>query len=410
MKKAVMYGAGNIGRGFIGQVFSESGYEVAFIDVNLDIINQLKSVGEYPVGVLSRSGCQEMTVTNVRGVNGFDIGKVAEAITEADIMATAVGVNVLPKIVKPIAEGLKKRWQSGRMDPLNIIICENLLDANHYLAKLIKQELNDVQNSYFDNLIGLVEASIGRMVPVMTPELQEGNILRICVEEYCELPVDRDAFKGGIPQIKNMQPASPFAFYIQRKLFIHNMGHALTAYLGKLKGYSYIWEAIQDPFIELAVIRAMQDSAKALSREHGIKLEIILDHVDDLIYRFGNKLLGDTINRVGNDVKRKLSPNDRLVGAANLCFAHGINPANICLGIAAAMKFDSMDANLKGVADIIAGKGPEAVLKEICQLSEKSMIYEMTLELYNLLDDFSHINKIIEKAAELKRRIVLTSV
>lgn len=406
MKRAVMYGAGNIGRGFIGQLFSESGYEVAFIDVNMDIINKLNIDGEYPVGVLSGTGNQENTVTHVRGVNGGDIEKVAEAIAEADIMATAVGVNVLPRIAKPIAEGLKKRWQLGRMEPLNIIICENLLDANHFLAKLIKQELDDVQNSYFDKLIGLVEASIGRMVPVMTSEMQAGNILRICVEEYGELPVDKDGFKGEIPQIKNMQPASPFAYYIQRKLFIHNMGHALTAYLGKMKGYNYIWEAIGDPLIKLAVLRAMQDSAKALSREHGIKLEIILDHVDDLIYRFGNRQLGDTINRVGNDVKRKLSPNDRLAGAANLCLAHGLNPANICLGIAAAMKFDTIDISLNGVNDIITSEGPEAVLESLCKLSDKSMIFIMTLELYNMLGDFSCINTVIEKTAELKRRRV----
>lgn len=403
MKKAVMYGAGNIGRGFIGQLFSESGYEVAFIDVNKELIDRLNRDGKYPVGILSEAGCRETVVNNVRGVNGLDILKVAETIAEADIMATAVGVNVLPKIVKPIAEGLKKRWQSGRLEPLNIIICENLLNADRYLAELIKQELDDNQRSCFEKLVGLVEASIGRMVPVMTPELQEGNILRICVEEYSELPVDRDAFKGGIPHIRNMQPASPFAFYIQRKLFIHNMGHALTAYLGKLKGYSYIWEAIQDPAIGLAVLKAMQDSARALSMEHGVKLETILDHVDDLIYRFGNKLLGDTVNRVGNDVKRKLSPNDRLVGAADLCSSHGINPANICLGIAAAMKFDSTDHTLKGVADVLDTKGPENVLKEICGLPEESIVYEYALELYGLMDDLSAVDMAIVRASQLKR-------
>jgi mannitol-1-phosphate 5-dehydrogenase len=255
--------------------------------------------------------------------------------------------------------------------------------------------------------VGLVEASIGRMVPVMTPDMQQGNILRICVEEFGELPVDKDGFKGEIPNIKNMQPASPFSYYIQRKLFIHNMGHALTAYLGQIKGYEYIWQAIGDPYIKLAVMRAMQDSARALSLEHGIGLDTILDHVDDLIYRFGNKQLGDTVNRVGNDVKRKLSPNDRLVGAANVCLTHGINPANITLGIAAAMKFDSMNVKLNGINDMITSEGPEGVLKNLCHVPENSVIYEQTLMFYKMMSNFSQINTVIEKTAEIKRKKVV---
>jgi len=409
MKKAVMYGAGNIGRGFIGQLFSESGYEVAFIDVNLDVINRLNSEGKYTISILSGSEIKDIQVTNVKGVDGRDISKAAAAIAEADIMATAVGVNNLPKITKNIAEGLKLRWKSGRMDPLNIIICENLINADHYLAELIRRELDDEQNQKFDKLVGLVEASIGRMVPVMTPEMQKGDMLRVCVEEYCELPVDRDGFKGEIPQIKNMKPAGNFSYYIQRKLFIHNMGHALTAYLGKLKGYNYIWEAIGDPYIKLAALRAMQDSAIALSREHGVKLDMILDHVDDLIYRFGNRQLGDTIQRVGNDVKRKLSANDRLIGAASLCLSHGINPVNICLGIAAAMKFDPIGIGLQKTDGMQAASSPEAILKEICGLSENSLIFSLAMELYHMLSDLSQIDSVIEKTCEIKRKITVNA-
>ena len=411
MKKAVMYGAGNIGRGFIGQLFWESGYDVVFIDVNMEIINKLNSAGEYPVEILAGEGSREITVTGVRGVDGRDINQVADEIADAEIMATAVGANVLPKIAGTIAEGLKKRWQSGRMDPFNIIICENLLNADRLLAGFIRQELDDAGRGHFDKLVGLVEASIGRMVPVMTPEMQKGNILRICVEEYSELPVDKDGFRGEIPAVKNMVPAAPFSFYIRRKLFIHNMGHAMTAYLGKIKGYKYIWEAIGDPFINLAVLRAMLDSARALSLEYGVRLEDIMDHVEDLIYRFGNRQLGDTVNRVGNDVKRKLSANDRLVGAAQLCLSHGINPVNICLGIAAAMKFDSADAELKGAGDIIKDKGPEGVLSGICGISEGSPIYGLILDLYQMLDNHTYINinPVIEKTAEIRAHKTITS-
>ena len=405
MKKAVMYGAGNIGRGFIGQLLFESGYETVFIDVNIEILNKLNNDGKYPVNILKGVESKEIIVENVRGVNGVDIAAVAKEIAEADIMATAVGVNVLPWIAKPIAEGLKKRWQNGNMSPLNIIICENLLDANHYLAGLIKKELTEAEKSKFDNLVGMVEASIGRMVPVMTTEMQQGNILRICVEEYGELPVDKDGFKGDIPVIKNMLPFSPISFYIQRKLFIHNMGHALTAYLGKLKGYTYIWEAINDTSIRSVSSKAMMDSATALSIEHGISLEILLEHVDDLICRFGNKQLGDTVNRVGNDTKRKLSPNDRLIGAANMCAKHGINPISICVAIAAAMKFDQEPgSNLLGVHDMIADIGVEGTLDKICGLNEKSVIRDYVLEFYNLIDSNMGVDEII-LGTELKEKV-----
>lgn len=402
MKKAVMYGAGNIGRGFIGQLFSQSGYEVVFVDVNTEILNRLNSDRQYPVRILTGREAKEIIVENIRGVNGMDIGSVAEEIAAADIMATAVGVNVLPRIVKPVAEGLKKRWSSGNMKPLNIIICENLLDANHILAGLIKQELDADGKERFDRLVGLVEASIGRMVPVMTPEMQEGNILRVCVEEYGELPVDKDGFKGEIPAVKNMHPFSPFGFYIQRKLFIHNMGHALTAYLGKLRGHEYIWQAVGDPYIKLAAMRAMQDSAIALSREHGVALDSVLDHVDDLLYRFGNRQLGDTVNRVGNDTRRKLSPNDRMIGAANLCVSHGINPANISLGIAAAMKFDSGDS-ANSIYGVLKAKGPEAVLEEISGIKADNPFRGMVLQFYQMLDSGRGLDELLELAARLKR-------
>lgn len=393
MKKALMYGAGNIGRGFIGQLFSQSGYEVVFVDVNTEILSRLNSDRQYPVRILTGSEVKEIIVKNVRGVSGLDAVNVAEEIADADIMATAVGVNILPRIAKPVAEGLKKRWSIANMNPLNIIICENLIDANHILAGLIKQELDDRGKELFDRLVGLVEASIGRMVPVMTPQMQEGNILRVCVEEYGELPVDKDGFKGEIPAVKNMYPFSPFGFYIQRKLFIHNMGHALTAYLGKLKGYEYIWQAMEDPYIKPAVRKAMQDSAAALSREHSVALDLILDHVDDLLNRFGNRQLGDTVNRVGNDTRRKLSPNDRLIGAANLCISHGVNPVNISLGIAAAMKFDR-ESSANSIYGILTEKGPEAVLDEICGIKADSPLWSMVIYFYNMLGNGMELDEL----------------
>ncbi len=378
MKKAVMYGAGNIGRGFIGQLLSQSGYEVVFIDVNTQLVDKLNEDKGYPIRFASEKGNYEVIIENVRAVNGMNLDSVAKEISEADLMATAVGVNILPRIVAPVVNGLKKRWQSGNFNPLNIIICENLIDANHYLKNLIKHELIDPEKVYFNELVGFVEASIGRMVPVVTPESQEGNVLRVCVEEYGELPVDKDAFIGEIPHIKNMIPFSPFEYYIHRKLFIHNMGHAVTAYLGYQKGYRYIWEAIGDEEIRKTVRAAMLESAQALSKEHGVEYGKIQEHVDDLIYRFGNRQLGDTIERVGRDVSRKLSPNDRLIGALNLCAKNNIEPTSICLGISAALRFKDPSGGI--VADMLAEYGAEEVLAKVCGLAKETKEWKCIID------------------------------
>lgn len=365
--KAVMYGAGNIGRGFIGQTLSLSGYEVGFVDVNESVINQLNEKKSYPVNILLGDSSREEIVENVYGIDGRDPVAVAAAIAEADIMATAVGVNVLKFIAAPIAGGLRERWNRGNNAPFNIIICENLIGADAYLKELIGNELNDSEKEKLSSLVGFVEASIGRMVPVQTPQMQGDNPLRVCVEAYNKLPLDSNAVKGPLPDIKNAVWHTPFEYYIERKLFIHNMGHAMCAYLGSICGYEYIWQAIENPYIHLLVSKAMTQSAMALSKKHGVAADEIYDHVLDLLQRFGNRQLGDTVARVGNDIKRKLAKSDRLVGAYNMCKEQDLSCDYIKVGIAAALTFPGQDTGME----------IEELLKNISCL-ESSEIAEIT--------------------------------
>ena len=211
--KAVMYGGGNIGRGFIGMLFSTSGYEVTFIDIMRPVVDTLNRDRCYPVRVISNEGFRDITVQNVSAVDGNDTAAAAEAIAQADIMATAVGVNVLKFIIPNLLAGLRLRRERN-CPPFNIIICENLMDANHILARMLKEHMDPAEQAWFDENIGLVEASIGRMVPVQTEQMKDGNPLRVCVESYGFLPVDKDAFRGNIPEIENMVPFSPFVFYL----------------------------------------------------------------------------------------------------------------------------------------------------------------------------------------------------
>ncbi len=354
MKQAVMYGAGNIGRGFLGQLFHASGYEISFIDVNQSVIDRLNSDKQYPIFITDGDSYREYLVTGVRGVNGLNTEAIAETIEKADVMATAVGVNVLGRIALPIARGVVQRMKNGVEIPLNIIVCENMIGADHFLAEEIKKHLNDAEKIYFDAHVATVEPSIGRMVPATPDWLKEKHPLAVCVEPYCELPVDRDAFLGEIPPIVNLQPFSPFDFHIRRKLFMHNMSHALTAYFGALQGYTYIWEAAENSDIQELVRRALAEASQALASEYGVPIEELLAFGEQLIERFQNRLLGDTIERVGRDTKRKLASNDRFVATAQLCQKQGIMPVYVLSGLAAGLHFapDGDDASHEVVNDL----------------------------------------------------------
>lgn len=400
--KAVMYGGGNIGRGFIGALLSNSGYEVAFVDVVDDVINTLNREHTYPIRIIKGDTHEDIDVKNVSAVDGKDPAAVAEAIASADIMATAVGVNVLKFIIPNIVEGLRLRKQRN-LPPFNIIICENLMDANKVIEGMIKEKLTEEEIIWFDENIGLVEASIGRMVPVQTEEMKDGNPLRVCVETYGYLPVDKEAFKGEIPEIKNMVPFAPFDYFIKRKLYVHNMGHATCAYLGDLLGLEYIYEAIDNDEVYIIVKGAMEESARALSKKYGVPLEDIMLHISDLLVRFTNAALRDTCDRVGREPARKLSPKDRLIGSSALAYEMGITPAYITIGAAAALFRYMNEAEDKTLT-------ASAVIESVCELDKSSELAKLILEMYELIKagkSFGEIRRIADqKVAEKLENVI----
>ena len=330
--KAVMYGAGNIGRGFIGALLSQTGYEVVFVDVNDDVVNTINRDKTYPQEIVGENG-KTVWIENIRAVDGKDTSTVSDEIASANLLATSVGVTVLEKIIPVICEGLTRRWDKDPDNTLDLLICENLMDANEFLNERIKDTLPDRHKKTLDESLGLVETSIGRMVPVMTEAMKKGDPLRICVEEYDYLPVDRAAFKGPIPDYEKIVPFSPFSFYLERKLYIHNMAHAVTAFLGGIKGYTYIDESIGDIYIRKLVEGAMIESAMMISKKYHVEFSELKAHIDDLLFRFQNPDLHDTVERVGREPIRKLKPKDRLVGALRGCEQEGILPVYLSFSL-----------------------------------------------------------------------------
>jgi len=378
--KAIMYGGGNIGRGFIGALLSQSGYEVTFIDVAEPVVKHLQEKRCYPVRYVSSQGYEDVLVENVTAVNGNDAEAASDAIAQCDIMATAVGARILKFIVPNIIAGLRKRWAAGGK-PLNIIVCENLMDANKVVEAMIKEQLTEEECAKFDETVGLVEASIGRMVPVQTEEMKDGEPMRVCVERYGFLPTDKAAFKGGVPEIKNMVPFEPFDFYLKRKLYVHNMGHATCAYLGDLQGLEYIYQSIDVADVRILVQNAMLESAVALSKKYGVPMEDIVMHITDLLHRFTNAALKDTCMRVGGDPGRKLSADDRLVGSSLLALEQGVTPAYIAVGAAAGLHRYINEA--EGMEQGI--DSAKKVLVEVSKLNADSVLAKLILDMYQMI-------------------------
>ena len=360
-KKAVMYGAGNIGRGFIAQLFYESGYEKTFIDINKELINLINEKKEYPIKFTDKNPPFEVIVKNVGGIEGSaeNSGEVSDVISKTDIMAVSVGVNVLKFIMRPVADGINKRFQDNNFAPLNIILCENMIGADKVMRGGVLEYIDEKFKDLYEEKIGFVGVSVGRTVPNQTDEMKSGNPLRIVTESYKTLYADRDAFKGEIPEIKNIVAYSPFEYIIEQKLLIHNMGHAVCAYLGdivfKSFGYDFIWQSMENPYIKMLTTKTMQNSALALSKIYNADIDELFNFIDSLIQRFANRALGDTVKRVGNDIKRKLAPNDRIIGAYRICSENHVSVKYHCLAIAAAANFRN---------DNLSGQSLEDILKE----------------------------------------------
>lgn len=366
----VQWGGGNIGRSFIGQVFSRSGYHITVIDIDQNLVDVLNSRGRYVVEAVSKSGTERIGVDDVSALHVNQTKLVEEAISSCSLMGVSVGKNAWPHIAGPLAKAILNRHQRRPDSPLDIILAENIHNGAAFVAALLKTHLPaDFPLSSF---VGLIETSIGKMVPIQDPS--DPLVLRS--EPYNELIVDKKGFLNPIPKVVDLHPVHPIGAYVDRKLFIHNMGHAATAYIGYQidPSATYIAEVLEQPAVFSQVRKTMMQSMEILLHLYPkvFTRKDLERHIDDLLMRFGNRRLGDTIFRVGRDLKRKLRYDDRLMGI--IIEAQGIGMAWNRIGQAylAAFGFTATDVDGKPwSADSEFLKGLEGLEREeaICKAS-----------------------------------------
>jgi mannitol-1-phosphate 5-dehydrogenase len=373
--KIVIFGAGKIGRSFIGQVFSKGGYEVVFVDIDSVLIDQLNSKKRYNVVVKSNSGDVIIPVSNVRGINIEESDKIKDELAGAELAAISVGQSGLHGVIPMIASALLARKKLYGHWPLDIIIAENMRNSDHYISKELKKYLPE--DFLINEMVGMVETSIGKMVPIMTENDKQEDSLQVFAEPYDSLIVARKGFKNPVPKIDQLSPKNNIKAWVDLKLFVHNLGHATAAYLGYQHnpGIQYIYEALDIDEIFTVCRETMLQSSSLLQTLYPGEFtdELLENHIDDLLSRFRNKALGDTIYRVGCDLFRKLGPDDRLTAPIKVAMNQG-QPYNLIMNaLVAGISFRATDQEGKHhPADIIffreAGKGLTYVLENICRL------------------------------------------
>ena len=378
MKKAIQFGAGNIGRGFIGSLLSKAGYHVVFADVNTEIIDKINKDKEYTIHVMD-TVCSEEKVNDISGVISIN-NEIYKEIVEAEIITTAVGPVVLPRIAPTIAKGIALRKENGVKNYLNIIACENAIKASSQLEEEVKKYLTKDEVDYLEEFVGFTNCSVDRIVPPVKSE----NILDVVVENYYEWNVEEKAFKGEIPKIEGMNLVDNLMAYIERKLFTLNTGHAITAYFGYLKGYETIEESIKDEVIYDFVKKAMIESGKGLIAKYNFDEEAHYKYINKIIDRFKNPYLKDDVARVGREPLRKLNENDRLIKPLITARGFNINTDNLLLGVGAALHYDNKeDAQSVQLQSLINEKGIKESLAEISKISGDTDVLDKVEKYYD---------------------------
>lgn len=375
MKKAVQFGAGNIGRGFIGALLSQSGYQVVFADVVEAVIDKINEDKTYTVHIMDVE-CEDQKLENICGVNSTKPEAIDE-IAGADIVTTAVGLVILPRIAPTIAKAIEKRMEMGVKEPMNMIACENAIRGTSQLKKAVYENLSDAGKAFADEYVGFPDCAVDRIVPPVKSE----NFIDVVVERYYEWDVEKSGFKGEIPEITGMTLVDDLMAYIERKLFTLNTGHCITAYLGTLRGIPTIDKAIADEEIYRIVSEAMKESGDGLIKKYGFDPEKHAAYIKKIISRFKNPYLQDDVTRVGREPLRKLSPTDRLIKPLVTAASYGLPVDHLLTGVGAALHYNNPeDKQSAELQEKIAAQGVRAAAAEITGLTDEALLDKIAAE------------------------------
>ena len=366
MKKAVIIGAGQNGRGFIAPLVENNGYTITFLDKDPELIRQLQEQKEYIIRYFG--GRREPRI--IRGFDAYIVEepRALQSIVEADV----VFISVFASHVGELAELLKKAASEHTGNKLTIFCCENGVN--------VKQPLIDAE----------VDAVISEGVIFCTTLRPDKTKLDIFSQDYPELPVDGQV-EGLSVRLEGMPWESDFPGLIQRKIYTYNFMSAVVAYLGSYKKYEVYGEAANDPEIAACMTALLPSVSRIIARRYQISYEKQLKFTQAAIDKFQNRDIYDTVYRNARQVKRKLGREERIQTPLRLACEYGEDTAGIELVAAAALYYGEQYEEL----DV------SEVLKEIAEQSGQEKEGQRILEKLETLRAGKKISEIMGNAQSL---------
>lgn len=381
MLKAIHFGAGNIGRGFIGQLLYKSNYDITFVDLFDGVVNDINKYKEYEVTILGDVKIQDK-VSNVKAINLKDTENLKLALLDADLITTSIGANNLKSTGEFLKEVLLERKERNPEGLLDIIACENALFATDIIKETILKDADEEFKNYINEKVGFPNSAVDRIVP-NTNSVKKCPI-DVAVEDFYEWDIEKHKIKlnkdiVGAEYTENLEP------YLERKLFMLNGAHATTAYMGYMKNYEFIHEAIEDEEIRQAVLDFHKECVQVLNLKHNMSVESLEEYGNKIVKRFENSYLKDVVARVGRDPIRKLSNKDRLVSPLKLCLEFNKEYEAISRAIASGLLFDDKnDEKAMEVQALIRENGIENAIEIVTGLTSKEVINKIKNNYENL--------------------------
>lgn len=377
--KALHFGAGNIGRGFIGLILRQNGYSLTFADISDNLIEAIQKFHEYDVLIADATG----RVIHVDGVDAVhnvkEADRLQELIQDVDLITTAVGPAIVPIIARTLTDGIRNRLSQENPRPLNIIACENAIGATDLLKEALFQTLSDEEKQKADATIGFPNSAVDRIVPAQT----NPNPLDVRVEPFFEWVIEEKKLKGDMPRIEGVHYVDSLQPFIERKLFTVNTGHAATAYLGLANGFSTVSDAIADPRIEADVRGVLSETSRYITSFYGFDAAEHQAYVDTILSRFKNPHISDDLVRVGRSPLRKISRSDRFVSPSLKLLDMGVSPVYLAKALAAALRFRfEGDRESVELTDFVKSQGVRAALIRYSSLDSDCPLIDLVEAAY----------------------------